>query len=128
MMSNMYLCNYIEEGAISVSYVSLIRCRFFKALNLLRETALLQIMSLSSHALQGDPEDHSDSFRYHIAEDGALGDTRSEEPESNHEVDCVGCEKPIAKESEEEGVARGCLLCAASRLSRWKEEGWRDQD
>ena len=73
--------------------------------HVLRQTALLQIVALGSHSLKRHPEGDGDGFRSDIAKDGAFGDARSEEPESNEEVDGVGGEESIAQKGEEEGVA-----------------------
>lgn len=91
-------------------------CEVDNVKHVLGETALLQIVALGSHTLKRHPEGDGDGFRSDIAKDGAFGDARSEEPESNEEVDGVGGEESIAQKDEEKRVARGCLLCAPASL------------
>ena len=90
---------------------------------------MLEIVALCSHALEREPQTDGDGFGCNIAKDGALGDARSEEPESDKQIDRVGGKESIAQESEEEGIARGCLLCASASLRDMtsafnREETW----
>ena len=66
--------------------------------------------------MEGKPQSNGDCFGYGVAENGAFGNRRGEEPKPDDEIDRVGCKETIAEEVEEESVARGRFLCASASL------------
>lgn len=84
--------------------------------HVLRQTALLQIVSLRRHALERPPQRHRNSLGGNVSKHDALRDARSQQPESYEQVDRVGRQEPIPKQSQQKRIAGRRLFGASSSL------------